>query len=86
MSWAAVGSSSQIPGPVTAVEVDNGNASSIFAAGQSVNLMASRLFFSQFQFSSTDGSSVFLLFWNGAFWTTLGTTVFLYRRGAVPNI
>ena len=33
-SWKAIGSSSEVPGPVTAVEVDNGNASSIFAAGR----------------------------------------------------
>ena len=33
-TWAAVGSSSQLPGPVTAMEVDDGNSSSIFAAGQ----------------------------------------------------
>ncbi|KAJ3794740.1 cortical protein marker for cell polarity-domain-containing protein [Lentinula aff. detonsa] len=34
MSWAAVGSGSDIPGPVTALEVNNANASSIFAAGK----------------------------------------------------
>ncbi|KAJ3820470.1 cortical protein marker for cell polarity-domain-containing protein [Lentinula raphanica] len=34
MSWVAVGSGSDIPGPVTALEVNNGNASSIFAAGK----------------------------------------------------
>jgi len=32
-TWSAVGQASQIPGPVTACEVDNGNSSSIFAAG-----------------------------------------------------
>jgi hypothetical protein len=31
-SWAAVGSG--LPGPVTALEVNAGNASSIFAAGK----------------------------------------------------
>jgi hypothetical protein len=31
-TWAAVGSG--LPGPVTALEVNNGNASSIFAAGK----------------------------------------------------
>ena len=33
-TWSAVGQGSQIPGPVTACEIDNGNASSIFAAGR----------------------------------------------------
>jgi hypothetical protein len=33
-TWAAVGDGSEIPGPVTAVEVNNGNFSSIFAAGR----------------------------------------------------
>ncbi|KAF5346310.1 hypothetical protein D9758_011480 [Tetrapyrgos nigripes] len=36
-SWSAVGSGSDIPGPVTAVEVNNGNAASIFAAGRSTD-------------------------------------------------
>ncbi|KAK7057316.1 SH3 domain-containing protein [Favolaschia claudopus] len=34
-TWASVGKGSDIPGPVTAVEVNAGNASSIFAAGRS---------------------------------------------------
>ncbi|TFK75289.1 hypothetical protein BDN72DRAFT_885763 [Pluteus cervinus] len=34
-TWVALGSSSELPGPVTAVEVNAGNASSIFAAGRS---------------------------------------------------
>ncbi|KAF8433112.1 cortical protein marker for cell polarity-domain-containing protein [Boletus edulis BED1] len=33
-SWTAVGDPTVIPGPVTAVEVNNGNSSSIFAAGR----------------------------------------------------
>lgn len=33
-SWTAVGDPTLIPGPVTAVEVNNGNSSSIFAAGR----------------------------------------------------
>lgn len=33
-SWVAVGSGSDIPGPVTAVEVNDANSSSIFAAGK----------------------------------------------------
>lgn len=35
-TWSPVGNPAQIPGPVTACAVDNGNASSIFAAGVSV--------------------------------------------------
>ncbi|EJD03004.1 uncharacterized protein FOMMEDRAFT_134152 [Fomitiporia mediterranea MF3/22] len=34
-TWTAVGSGSDLPGPVTAVTVDDGNSSSIFAAGKS---------------------------------------------------
>ncbi|KAL5528412.1 hypothetical protein ACEPAF_7548 [Sanghuangporus sanghuang] len=34
-TWSAVGSGSDLPGPVTAVTVDDGNSSSIFAAGKS---------------------------------------------------
>ncbi|KAK7035276.1 hypothetical protein VNI00_012043 [Paramarasmius palmivorus] len=34
-SWAAVGPASDLPGPVTALEINNGNTSSIFAAGKS---------------------------------------------------
>jgi len=63
-SWAAVGNGADIPGPVTAVEVDNGNSSSIFAAGR-----------------SSDGSSSFLSFWNGAQWTTVGSTL-----GSTTNV
>lgn len=33
-TWNVVGSASALPGPVTALEVNNGNASSVFAAGQ----------------------------------------------------
>lgn len=33
-TWAVVGSGSDIPGPVSAIEVNNKNASSIFAAGR----------------------------------------------------
>ena len=42
MTWTALGTPGQLPGPVTAVEVNGGNASSIFAAGRLVsNLPAS---------------------------------------------
>ncbi|KAJ7782990.1 cortical protein marker for cell polarity-domain-containing protein [Mycena metata] len=57
-TWASVGSGSDLPGPVTAVEVNAGNVSSIFAAGR-----------------SSDASSSFLSFWNGATWTALSSTL-----------
>lgn len=44
-TWSAVGSSSDLPGPVTAMEVNDGNSSSIFAAGQSTDGSASFLSF-----------------------------------------
>lgn len=34
-TWAAVGSGADIPGPLSAIEINNGNASSLFAAGKS---------------------------------------------------
>lgn len=33
-SWAAVGDGNELPGPVTALAVDNQNTSSVFAAGR----------------------------------------------------
>ena len=33
-TWTPVGDAKSIPGPVGAVEVNNGNASSVFAAGR----------------------------------------------------
>ncbi|KAI0314914.1 cortical protein marker for cell polarity-domain-containing protein [Amylostereum chailletii] len=44
-SWSTVGDSSTIPGPVTAVTVNNRNGSSIFAAGKSSDGSASFLSF-----------------------------------------
>ncbi|OJA14510.1 hypothetical protein AZE42_04445 [Rhizopogon vesiculosus] len=44
-TWAAVGDSSKIPGPVTAVEVNNGNSSSIFAAGRTADGSSSFMIF-----------------------------------------
>ncbi|KAJ7287703.1 cortical protein marker for cell polarity-domain-containing protein [Mycena rebaudengoi] len=44
-TWATVGSSAQLPGPVTAVEVNAGNTSSIFAAGRSADASSSFLSF-----------------------------------------
>lgn len=36
-TWTALGTPEQLPGPITAVEVNGGNASSIFAAGRSLD-------------------------------------------------
>ncbi|KAI0087929.1 cortical protein marker for cell polarity-domain-containing protein [Irpex rosettiformis] len=44
-TWSTVGGSGQLPGPVTAVEVNNGNSSSIFAAGKSTDGTSSFLSF-----------------------------------------
>lgn len=33
-TWSAVGQGNDLPGPVTAVTVDNGNATSVFAGGR----------------------------------------------------
>ncbi|KAJ7078937.1 cortical protein marker for cell polarity-domain-containing protein [Mycena belliarum] len=44
-TWAPLGSSSDIPGPVTAVEVNAGNTSSIFVAGRSNDASSSFLSF-----------------------------------------
>ena len=37
-SWGTIGKAVGLPGPVTAVTVNNGNASSIFAAGRCVSI------------------------------------------------
>ncbi|KAF8210076.1 cortical protein marker for cell polarity-domain-containing protein [Mycena galopus ATCC 62051] len=44
-SWTSVGEGSDIPGPVTAVAVNDGNVSSIFAAGRSTDATSSFLSF-----------------------------------------
>ncbi|KAJ7713949.1 cortical protein marker for cell polarity-domain-containing protein [Mycena maculata] len=44
-SWVSVGSGSDLPGPVTAVAVNAGNGSSIFAAGRSTDASSSFLSF-----------------------------------------
>jgi hypothetical protein len=43
-SWSTIGDSVDLPGPVTAVTVNNGNTSNIFAAGRCVSIciMSSR--------------------------------------------
>ncbi|KAK1224226.1 hypothetical protein PQX77_012883 [Marasmius sp. AFHP31] len=57
-TWSALGSGSGIPGPVTAVEVNDRNMNSIFAAGR-----------------SNDGSSPFLMFYNGTQWSQITSTL-----------
>ncbi|KAJ7262315.1 cortical protein marker for cell polarity-domain-containing protein [Mycena haematopus] len=44
-TWASVGKGSDLPGPVTAVEVNAGNTSSIFVAGRSTDASSSFLSF-----------------------------------------
>ncbi|KAF7362018.1 SH3 domain-containing protein [Mycena venus] len=44
-TWASIGKGSDLPGPVTAVEVNAGNTSSIFAAGRSSDASSSFLSF-----------------------------------------
>ena len=39
-SWSPLGDSSSLPGPVTAITVNNGNWSSIFAAGRCVSIVS----------------------------------------------
>ncbi|KZV86588.1 hypothetical protein EXIGLDRAFT_774480 [Exidia glandulosa HHB12029] len=56
-TWTAVGGGQGIPGPVTALEVNNANVSSIFAAGK-----------------ATDGSSAFLLHYDGSSWKPISTS------------
>lgn len=57
-TWTAVGNPTDIPGPVTALAVDDGNSSSIFAAGR-----------------TSDGSSPFMVFWDGISWSHVGTSL-----------
>ncbi len=44
-TWSAVGSGSDLPGPVTAAEVNAGNMNSIFAAGRTTDGTSPFLFF-----------------------------------------
>ncbi|TCD62606.1 hypothetical protein EIP91_006652 [Steccherinum ochraceum] len=55
-TWSAVGGSNALPGPVTALEVNDGNASSIFAAGRSSDGGSSYLSFWNGQSWSAVGS------------------------------
>lgn len=53
-TWTRLGKDGDLPGPVTATEVNDGNSSSIFVTGK-----------------STDGSQLYLSFWNGSNWNQL---------------
>ncbi|KAF7793786.1 hypothetical protein EIP86_004907 [Pleurotus ostreatoroseus] len=44
-TWSAVGNAGDLPGPVTAMEVNDGNSSSVFAAGKSTDGSSSFLYF-----------------------------------------
>ncbi|TBU29554.1 cortical protein marker for cell polarity-domain-containing protein [Dichomitus squalens] len=44
-TWSSVGDGSTLPGPVTAVEVDNNNKSAVFAAGRASDGSSSFLYF-----------------------------------------
>ncbi|KAH9485308.1 Squalestatin S1 biosynthesis cluster protein L1 [Psilocybe cubensis] len=56
-TWSAIGSGSDIPGPISAVGVNSGNASSIFAAGKSTDGSSSFLSFWDGNKWSTLGST-----------------------------
>lgn len=56
-TWSAIGLSTDLPGPVTAMEVNDGNSSSIFAAGQSTDGSSSFLSFWNGRSWSSVGSS-----------------------------
>ncbi|CUA66690.1 Polarized growth protein rax2 [Rhizoctonia solani] len=55
-TWISVGGANGVPGPVTALSVDELNSNSIFAAGR-----------------ANDGSTPFLIHWNGQQWSTMST-------------
>ncbi|THU95495.1 hypothetical protein K435DRAFT_755662 [Dendrothele bispora CBS 962.96] len=56
-SWNAVGSGSDIPGPVTALEVNNANTNSIFAAGRTTDGSAFLTFFNGANWTTLASSS-----------------------------
>ncbi|KAI0930371.1 hypothetical protein AcV5_007105 [Taiwanofungus camphoratus] len=57
-TWASLGSGSDLPGPVTAVAVNDGNTSSIFAAGRTSDGTSSFLYFWDGQTWSAVGSTL----------------------------
>ena len=70
-TWGAIGSTG-LPGPVTALAVNNRNISSIFAAGRYVSTNYLAWMRSQQSCRTSDGSSSYLSFWNGLSWAQLG--------------
>ncbi|KAH9949614.1 cortical protein marker for cell polarity-domain-containing protein [Amylocystis lapponica] len=57
-TWESLGSGSDLPGPVTAVAVNDGNSSSVFAAGRSSDGSSSFLYFWNGQTWSSVGSGL----------------------------
>ena len=68
-----MGDSAGLPGPVTAVTVNNGNWSSIFAAGRFVSILTYQHPGNLYRYSSVDGKSTFLAAWNGHVWISQGS-------------
>ncbi|KAI0371130.1 hypothetical protein BV20DRAFT_965800 [Pilatotrama ljubarskyi] len=57
-TWSSVGNGGDLPGPVTAVEVDNGNAARVFAAGRSSDGSSPFLYFWNGQSWNSVGSTL----------------------------
>ncbi|PCH43711.1 hypothetical protein WOLCODRAFT_153770 [Wolfiporia cocos MD-104 SS10] len=57
-TWAALGNGNDLPGPVTAVTVNDGNISSVFAAGRSTDNTTAFLYFWNGQTWSDVGSTL----------------------------
>lgn len=74
-SWSTIGNGASLPGPVTAITVNNRNYSSIFAAGRCVCILSYQQAGNSHRYSSVDGSSSFLAAWNGHTWTSQGSAL-----------
>jgi hypothetical protein len=74
-SWSTVGDGAGLPGPVTAITVNNRNYSSIFAAGRCVCILSYQQAGNLYRYSSVDGSSSFLAAWDGHNWTSQGSAL-----------
>ena len=72
-SWSTLGGSADLPGPITAIAVNNGNYSSIFAAGRYVSTLFHWQPGNLYRYSSVDGTSSFLAAWNGHVWSSQGS-------------
>lgn len=64
-----------LPGPVTAITVNDHNYSSIFAAGRCVHILSYQQAGNLYRYSSVDGSQSFLAAWNGHTWLSQGSTL-----------